>query len=419
MKSSLKTYRVVLLLVTSFLLCFFAWASLTQIDQQVRGIGKIIPAGKVRTIQHLENAIVREIFVAEGQTIKAGDKLFQLANTKAEADMKEITVALNALDMRKIRLKTELAGKSELEFPKELVGDNYNLESSERKLFESRKLELSQKLDGLKKRMKQKVLKLDELDTTIKNLSREQAVSQEQLEIKKKLRRKGAISHSQYLEAQSTVKNFDTRVAQVKNEIPIVKTEISEIVNLLEETRQKWRSGVIEELGETNLDIKKLGERIVTFSDAVNRTEIQSPVSGVVNKLHVNTIGGVIQSGQVLAEIIPVEELLIVEGQISTEDRGKVWLGLPVAAKITAYDYSIYGSVQGELTYISADSFVDNQGIEYYQVRVTLSKSELAEGQYIFPGMSVDINIMANKVSVLHALLKPFLRIRENALREI
>lgn len=419
MKSSLKTYRVVLFLVTSFLLCFFAWASLTQIDQQVRGIGKIIPAGKVRTIQHLENAIVREIFVAEGQTIKAGDKLFQLANTKAEADMKEITVALNALDMRKIRLKTELAGKDTLEFPAELVGDNYNLESSEKKLFESRKLELSQKLDGLKKRMKQKVLKLEELDTTIKNLSREQAVSKEQLEIKKKLRRKGAISHSQYLEAQSTVKNFDTRVAQVKNEIPIVKTEISEIVNLLEETRQKWRSGVIEELGETNLDIKKLGERIVTFSDAVNRTEIQSPVSGVVNKLHVNTIGGVIQSGQVLAEIIPVEELLIVEGQISTEDRGKVWLGLPVAAKITAYDYSIYGSVQGELTYISADSFVDNQGIEYYQVRVTLSKSELAEGQYIFPGMSVDINIMANKVSVLHALLKPFLRIRENALREI
>jgi HlyD family type I secretion membrane fusion protein len=213
--------------------------------------------------------------------------------------------------------------------------------------------------------------------------------------------------------------NFDTRVAKVRNEIPITKTEISEIVNLLEETRQKWRSKVIEEASDTNLDIKKLQERIITFSDAVNRTEIQTPVNGVVNKLHINTIGGVIQSGQVLAEIIPVEEVLVVEGRISIEDRGKVWIGQKAAAKITAYDYSIFGSIDGELTHISADSFADNQGMEYYQVRITLSQEGLSKEQLIFPGMSVDINIMANKVSVLHALLKPFIRIRENALREV
>jgi len=122
---------------------------------------------------------------------------------------------------------------------------------------------------------------------------------------------------------------------------------------------------------------------------------------------------------QTLAEIIPVEEKLIVEGQISTQDRGKIWIGLPVAAKITAYDYSIHGSVDGELTYISADSFVDNQGNSFYQIRVTLDKAMLSEDKPLISGMQVDLNILASKISVLRALFRPLDQIRENALREL
>lgn len=415
----IKTYRTLLILIVAFLSAFFVWASTAEIDQQVRGFGKIIPAGKVRKIQHLESAIVNDIFVKEGNVVRIGDPLFQLANTKAEADMREIAISLEALQIRKKRLQAELNKQSIDDLKANLDFDNETLIESEVNLFEARQIKLEQKLNGLKKRMKQKALKLNELQSNIKNLKKERDVSRQQLEIKRQLRQKGAISRSQYLEVESAVKNFNTRIAKVENEIPITKTEISEILNLLEETRQGWRSEVIEDLGNTDVDINQLTERITTFSDAVSRTEIQSPVNGIVNKINFNTKGGVVQSGQILAEIIPVEEVLLIEGRISLEDRGKIWVGQKTIAKITAYDYSVYGSIDGELTHISADSFADNQGAEYYQIRVTLSKEGLPDDYLIFPGMSVELNIMANKTSILHAILKPFLNIRENALREI
>ena len=419
MNRRFETYRILLVLISLCLVSFFVWASITEIDQQVRGSGKVVASGKIRSIQHLENAIVREILVQEGQSVNQGDPLFQLANARAQAEMKEIGVASDALRIKQLRLEAERDSKSEFTIPETLYEKNRNIIQSERNIFRSKKSELEEKLNGYNKRMKQKVLKLDELVATVKNLEKERQIGKEQLSIKKKLYRSGAISRSQFLEAESTVKNFDTRIAKLKSEIPITKSEIAEIANLSNETKQSWKSKVVEELNNVNLDLNKLRERIVTYSDAVDRTSILAPINGIINKLHVNTIGGVIQSGQVLAEIIPVEEKLIVEGQIATQDRGKIWIGLPVTAKITAYDSSIYGSLDGELTYRSADSFVDNQGNSFYLIRVTLEKSMLAEDKPLISGMSVDLNILANKISVLRALLKPLDQIRENALREL
>jgi len=419
MSRCFETYQILLFTVVSSLCAFFLWASITEIDQQVRGEGRIITSGKIRTIQHLENGIVREILIQEGQVVSEGETLFQLTNTRAESEMKEIEVASSALILKQKRLQAERDGKENLKLNN--AGNAYNddIIKAETNIFYARKSELEEKLDGFKKRMKQKVLKLDELESTIGNLKKERAVSREQLSIKRKLYSSGAISRSQYLEAESTVKNFDTRISKIRKEIPITKSEISEMVNLMEETKQKRRSEIVEELNTVNIDINKLRERIVTYSDAVSRTDIQAPINGIINKLHVNTIGGVIQSGQILAEIIPVEEKLVVEGKITTENRGKIWLGLPVAANITAYDYSIYGSLKGSLTYISADSFVDSQGNSYYQVRVTLNNTELSKDKPVVPGMTVDINILASKISVMRALLKPLDQIRENALREL
>ena len=419
MNRRFETYRILLFVIVACLCTFFLWASTTQIDQQVRGTGRIITSGKIRTIQHLENGIVKEILVQEGKSVKAGDTLFQLTNTRAESEMKEIAVASSALLVKQKRLQAERDGKTKFRLNNEGNKNSDNIIRAETNIFDARKSELEEKLDGFKKRMKQKVLKLDELESTITNLKKERGVSKEQLSIKKKLYSSGAVSRSQYLEADSTVKNFDTRISKTRKEIPITKSEISEIANLLEETKQNWRSKVVEELNTVNVDINKLRERIVTFSDAVSRTAIQAPINGIINKLHVNTIGGVIQSGQTLVEIIPVEEKLVVEGQIATENRGKIWLGLPVAANITAYDYSIYGSLKGELTYISADSFSDNQGNNYYQIRVTLDNAALSEDMPVVPGMTVDLNILASKISVMRALFKPLDQIRENALREL
>lgn len=419
MYRSFETYRILLVMVSLLVCSFFVWAKFTEIDQQVHGTGRVITSGKIRTIQHLEDGLVKEILVKEGQSVQAGDILFRLTNVSAESEMKEISVSSSALMIRRLRLEAERDSKKVLVFEKDIIAGNEETVKSEEHIFLARKAELEGKLKGLQKRIKQKTLKLDDLSSTVKNLKEERSISQEQLSIKNKLYKSGAVSRSQYLDAQSTVRSFDTKISKAMKEIPIIRSERSEIENILEEAKQGWRSNIVEELNAVNLDINKFNERIVTSSDAVSRTAIRAPINGIVNKLHVNTIGGVIQSGQVLAEIIPVKEMLVIEGEISTVNRGKIWLGLPVAVNVTAYDYSIYGSLQGLLTYISADSFVDEQGYSYYQVRITLENTMLSEDKPIISGMSVDLNVLAGKISVLRALLRPLDQIRENALREI
>jgi membrane fusion protein, adhesin transport system len=412
-------YRPLFWALVVFLVFFTFWASTTEIDQHVRGTGKIIPAGKTRVIQHLEGGIITDILVSEGEKIESGQVLFHIANKGAEAELSELGIAVTSLELRKIRLQAERNENTQtVEFPEKLEKLHPVIAESERKIFEARQAEINEKIDGLEKRMRQKVLKLDELNTNIKNLRQELSVAREQLDIKTQLRKTGAISRSQYLETESEVKNFNTRIAKVEKEIPITKSELGEIINLLEETKQNWQSKIAEDINSINIDLRKIEERIAALSDEVNRTAVVSPVNGVVNKLNFNTIGGVVQPGAPIAEIIPLEETLILEGRISTNDRGKIWPGLPVVAKITAYDYTIYGGIDGVLTYISADSFIDKQNQEYYQVRVTLQTEKMSEDKPVFPGMTAEMSILAGKVSVMHALLKPIFNIRENALRE-
>ena len=220
------------------------------------------------------------------------------------------------------------------------------------------------------------------------------------------------------MDTLSDVKDFETRIEGNQKEIPIVKAELAELTSLIEETNQKWKSEVSEQLNDTQVQIKTLSERIKASTDEVKRTAAKAPVNGIVQKVNVTTIGGVIQPGSVIAEIMPIEDNLIVEGRVSTNDRGKVWPGLDVVAKISAYDYTIYGTLYGKLIYISPNSFIDGQGSEFYTVRVSLDSLDLGKDNPVYPGMTAELNIMANEVSVLHAIMKPFRQIKDNALRE-
>lgn len=412
------SYRPVFIVGTCFMVCFLLWASLTQIHEQVRATGRVIPSGKTRLIQHLEGGIINEILVHEGKNIKSGDVLFYIENTRAQSEQQELNIALDAFAIKQKRLQAELNEDKTLEYDKDTLDKYPDIVRSEIDLFNARTSEFSENIDGLEKRMRQKVYKLDDLNSNVQNLSKELEIAQEQMDIKVELRKKGAVSKSQYLDAVSNVRDFETRISKIKKEIPIVKSEISELTNLLEERRQKRFSEVGTELSEVKLNIRKLTERMEALTDQINRTAIRSPVDGIVNKMYVNTIGGVIQPGGELAEIIPLNENLIVEGRITTDDRGKIWPGLPVVAQITAYDYTLYGGIDGELTYISANSFVDNQGVEFYQIKVSLNSTDLGKDMPIYPGMTADINIIAGKISVLHSILKPIWNIRNNALRE-
>jgi len=411
-------YRLPLIAVTVFIIIMTLWASFTTIDQQVRGSGRIIPLGKARVIQHLEGGIVEEIPVTEGQQVTAGQTLFIISNEKAKSDLEEIYVDVQALEIKKQRLQAELDDKPTVDFDEDLKKNFVSIIQSETALFNARRSQSQEKINGLNERLRQKDFHLEDLTSRVQNLNEEYQIAKEQNEIKKKLRAVGASSQSQYLDTQSQVRSFETRIGQVKKEIPVTEAEATEIRNLIEETKQNIRSDILNDLNQVNIDLKKYEERVQGFQDQVARTTIKSPINGIINKININTIGGVIAPGQVVAEIIPLDETLVVEGMISTNDRGKVWPGLPVMVKVTAYDYTIYGGIEGTLTQVSADSLIDGKGQEYYRVNVTLKNNKLAQDKTIYPGMMVDLNILTGKISVLQALLRPLRHIQENALRE-
>lgn len=412
-------YRVTLWAVVAILVTFFIWAASTEINQQVHATGRIIPSGKVRSIQHLEGGIVNDINIKEGQRVSANDVLFTITNKRAEADRGEIAISQDYLLIKKKRLEAEMAGENVFVVSPEIETKYGDIVSAENKVFNARVQEFNERISGLQERYKQKILKLTELGTTIKNLKQESHVAEQQLAIKAKLRSTGAISQSQYLEADSNVKNFTTLVQRTEADIPITKAELAEIQNLIEETRKSRQSKVGQELNEVNLDIKKQEQRATASQDQVDRTVIYSPVKGIINKVYVNAKGSVMAPGSILVDILPIDDTLVVEGRISTNDRGKIWLGLPVVAKITAYDYSIYGGVNGKLTRISADSFMDNKDNEFYQIRATLDTDRLEGEKILYPGMTVNLNILTGKVSVLHSILRPLLDIKDNAIREM
>ena len=411
-------YQPVLWCSVACLVCFFLWASLTKIDERVRANGRVVPAGSSQIIQHLEGGIINEILVKEGQRVTEGQTLFYIKNERADADAEELRILLASLQLKQNRLLAQLNQEDKLDFDPELEAQYQRIALSERALYETRQAEFKQSIQGLEQRLRQKILKLSELESTTANLKKELEVAKEQLDIKIRLRKKGAVSRAQYLDNLSTVRNFETKIESSTKEKPIVKSEISEITNLIEEEKQRYFSEINEELSEVEVEIKKLTERTRSFEDEVYRTAIKSPVEGIVNNIDINTIGGVIQPGGRVAEIIPVKGDMIIEGRLTTNDRGKVWPGLKTIAKITAYDYTIYGGVDGELTYISANSFIDNQNQEYYEIKASLDTEQFGEDQPVYPGMSAEVNIVVGKISLMHAILKPFWNIRNNALRE-
>jgi len=411
-------YKPVLWCSVACLFSFFLWASLTKIDERVRATGKIVPAGSSQIIQHLEGGIINEILVKEGQRVDKGEILFYIKNQRADSEAEELKIVLSALQLKKMRLTAQLDQSKELAFTPELEEEYKKIALSERAIYEARQAEFKQNIQSLEQRLRQKILKLNELETTVESLKKELEVAQEQLDIKIRLRKKGAVSRAQYLDNLSTVRNFETKIQSSTKEKPIVKSEISEITNLIEKEKQRYFSEASEDLNEVETEIKKVTERTRSYEDEVYRTAIKSPVEGIVNKIDINTIGGVIQPGGRIAEIIPIKGDMIIEGRISTNDRGKVWPGLKTVAKITAYDYTIYGGVEGQLNYISANSFIDNQNQEYYEIKASLDQTNFSDEQPIYPGMTAEVNIVVGNISLMYSLLKPFWNIRNNALRE-
>ena len=404
-------------IITLFLCSFFAWAYLSEISQHVNGQGRIIPSGKTRTVQHLEGGIINEILAKEGDVIEAGQPLFIIDNVAVNTERNEAQIKLHQLESRLIRLIAEKNKDETLSFPEDLKKQYPAILKSEVELFNARQEEFENKIQGLKDQIDQKRLKLENLENTRRYLGAELSVAVKQRDLNKKLFDAGSVSQSAYLEAQSKVSNFQTRISSIKKEIPVVKSEEAEIRSKLEQTNKEYEAQIIEDMNKAAFERRQIIERLEQFDDKISRSTVLAPVSGVLNVRYFDTIGGVVSPGGIMAEILPSDEQLVIEGRISTEDRPKIYSGLPVSIRSSAYDFRKNAIITGTLEKIGADSVQDSQGLPYYKITVIINQETIPEDIEIFPGMIVDVNVVVDRITILEAILKPFLDIQKNALR--
>lgn len=425
-KTSVALMSYVLIIVFTSLI---AWAYFAQIDELARGNGKVIPTDKVQTIQSLDGGIISEIFIKEGDIISKNDPLMKIDTTRFQASLEENKQEYLALLAVQTRLEQEAVidiNKTlpRLKFRKEVLVDSSEYHVNEELLFKNRVNELKSTIKVLSTQKKQKEQELKEIRSTIDKLNTNLKFVEEQRTTIKKLVNKGIRSKYDLIEIEKEYSQTkgDLKTAQLS--IPRSEFSIIEVDNKITEKINTFKSEASNELQKTLGQINKFEARLVGDQDKVEKTTIVSPVNGIIKHLNYNTIGGVVQSGADLIEIVPSNDALVVEAKIDPKDIAFINPSQKAIIKITAYDFSIYGGLEGKIVEISADTIVDKESKDdksYYRVLVKTDKNFLEKNgkQYpIIPGMIATVDIVTGKKTILDFILKPILKVKQDSLHE-
>ncbi len=420
MKAPKSTQRI-LWAITAIVLWFIIWASFAEIDEITRGQGKVIPSGQLQVVQNLEGGIVKEIMVKEGDQVKAGQPLLKIDNTKFTSSFEESQEKLYELRAKEIRLKAEAYN---IPF---VVTIKHNRDAikkyidSERSLYLTNKQQLISQLRVLEEQLKQRKNELKEAKSKYKFLKESYALIKKEIEISIPLAEKGVISEVEILKLKRDAGKEREELSRVKISIPGIESKIKETKSKIEEAKYEAQSKAKKELNEVVSEISRLEKNRTHLKDQVSRTIVTSPVDGTVNQLFVSTIGGVVKPGMDLVEIVPSEDMLLIEAKIKPSDIAFLFPGQKAIVKFSAYDFAIYGGLEGVVTHISADTITDEEGDSYYLVRIKTQKTSLGTKAHpleIIPGMTASVDILTGKKTVMDYLLKPIFKAKNNALSE-
>ncbi|HAI97721.1 MAG: hemolysin secretion protein D [Cycloclasticus sp.] len=377
----------------SFVMIAIIWANFAELDEVTRGSGKTIPSSQIQVVQNLEGGIVSEILVEEGQTVEKNQPLLRLDPVRFTSSLNESKLKYYELLAATARLSAEVENKL-LTLPAEVLSVAPEIAKNARQLFESRRDELNANTKLLREQVAQR--------------ARSHALLKQEMEMSAPLVDEGAMSKVELL--------------RIKREVNDLRGQLTEARNKLAETKVRFQTKALEELNQTKAELDRITESTLALKDRVTRTLVRSPVKGIVKQLKVATVGGVIQPGMDLVEIVPLEDKLLIEAQIRPADIAFLHPGQKAMIKLSAYDFSIYGGLEAELEHISADSITNEEdGENYYLIRLRTKKNYLEKNGAklnVIAGMTAEVDILTGKKTVLDYLLKPILKARETALRE-
>lgn len=414
-KSRLTVWVVAVLMLTALV-----WAKLAVLEEVTMGEGKAIPSSKVQVIQNLEGGIVTEIFVREGQLVNKGETLLRLDDTRFRSNKGESEVDRYTLTAQVERLSAEAEGRP-FKLPADVVAKAPQVAADELALYQSRQQRLRSEQRTLTEQLRQKTQELAEFRSKQDQYRNSLGLVQQELNMSTPLVASGAVSPVEILRLKRSAVEIRGSMDATTLAIPRADSAINEIKSKVQESEFAFRSDASRELNEKRSELARITATSIAIDDRVTRTTVVSPVRGVVKMLKVNTIGGVVQPGSDLVEIVPLEDNLLIEAKVRPQDVAFLHPGQKAMVKFSAYDYTIYGGLPAKLELIGADTTTDDKGNSFYLIQVRTDRNHLgsdAKPLLIIPGMTATVDIITGEKSVLDYLLKPVLKARTEALRE-
>ena len=400
---------------------FLAWAYYYEIEEVTRGLGRVIPSTQVQVVQSFEGGIVRSIDVVEGDTVEAGDVLMQLDDTGFSAQLGELLEQEAALLAEKARLQAEAGFAAKMAFSDALMARNPLATGAELEVFLSRRLQLDREITVLDNRLLQREAELAELAALRDKIGFTLAPLDEEIALSEDLFERGAIPQIELLRLKSRRAELAGDLIIAGASGPRITASIREAESQIDAARASYVSSARARLARLQVELAVVQETLRAANDRVTRTAVRAPTRGTVNTVNVATIGAVVQPGAPLVEIVPIDDRLLIEVDIRPQDVAFIRPGEHASVKITAYDYLIYGSLDGRVKRIGADTIENANGEQFFRIVVETDRAHLGtdENRYeIIPGMVASVDIQTGRKSVLSYLGKPVLRASSEALRE-
>jgi adhesin transport system membrane fusion protein len=416
--------HLLLAAIAIFVVSFITWASMATLDEVTRGEGRVIPSSKIQVIQNLEGGIVAEILVNEGAVVDKGQVLIRIENIAAEANFGELQQRRLSALAAVARLQAEQAATEGTQpvFTDELMQAAPDLVQAELGLFNVRQQQLHSQIQILEDQVEQRKQEMQELDSKLAGLRSAHGLASQELEITRPLAEQGVVAKVDMLRLEREVLDLRSQIEATNLAKPRAESALNEAQRRIAERLVTFRSEAATELSKRQAELASINEALTADTDRVNRTEVRSPVHGTVKEIKVRTVGGVVQPGQDLMEIVPIEDTLLVEAQVRPSDIAFMYPNQKAVIKITAYDFSIYGGLDAVVEQISADSIEDKEkGESFFRVYLRTDKNYLGTAEDplpIIPGMTASVDVLTGEKTVLEYLMKPILRARDSALRE-
>jgi len=431
-------HRLTIWAMAALLLCFILWSSFASLDQVTSGSGKIIPSSQVQIIQSLDGGVLEKLFVQEGMQVSKGQPIAKINDTRFRSDFAEQKQEVDSLRANVIRLRAELSSiligknddwKLQLELTKQVPQYPEDLNVNAELMVKRQQQEYTGRLDNLTNQLaiqgqqiQQREQEVAELDSKIATMEISYRLATKELDLTRPLAKKNIVSKIELYKLERSVNELKGELNAIRLLSPKLKSALQESILNRRETALSYRADARAELNELQNKLARINEAQVGAQDKVNKALIVSPVVGTIKTIHINTLGGVVKSGETIVEIVPTEDMLMVEAKIKPRDIGFIYPGLPAIVKITAYDFTRYGGLKGKVEHISADTTQDEEGNSFYLIRVKTDASSIKnknnEEMPIIPGMMTNVDVITGKRTILEYILNPILRANEAALRE-